>query len=265
MLESASYTHIYASGPGKLHGCMIAYSIDLFEELAHAVAFYDDLSIWEGAADRKGLTRLTKNIGLIVGLKRRGSSTGFIIATTHLFWHPRQSLLLLREIKRFREQHNLTDWPCIIAGDFNFPPTDPAYSLLVGENLTQDQWKKLDESRVVHVSVDSSLNESNISVKIPEDENADPDIMITHSRSACADDALLSNEGVLSLFQRLLPLRSAYEEGQRILRDDSSSNTFGSRFDDTFPLQRIGYYEPMWTSYTHHWKSTLGEVIKQHI
>lgn len=71
---------------------MIAYLTSLYEEVGHSTVFYDDLWVNEGLKDhdgRKEQTRLTKNIGLVAGLRRLNSSTGFIIATTHLFWHPR--------------------------------------------------------------------------------------------------------------------------------------------------------------------------------
>lgn len=126
---------------------------------------------------------------------------------------------------------------------------------MVGEALTLEQWEKIDESRVIHVSIDTTLVDLN---KVPEDENADPDVEITNSRPARSDDGLLSNEEILASFQRFSPLRSAYEEAQRTLVDDPSSITFGSRLAQSFSSHRIGYYEPIWTSYTHYWKSTLG-------
>lgn len=182
--------------------------------------------------------------------------------------------MLLREIQRFRQEHGLADWPCIIAGgnryfsrilgfllndcsDFNFPPTDPGYALLMGETLSLEQWKKIDESRVIHVSVDSTLADS--STPTPVDENIDPDVEITDSRTAQADDRLLSNEEIFASFRRLSPLRSAYEEAQRMVMEQSSPIVFGSRLRESFLSQRLGYYEPVWTSYTHFWKSTLGK------
>lgn len=92
MLQSASYGYLYANGPGKRHGCIVAYSSNLFEEIGHSVVLYDDRITNEGVNFNDGTkerTRLTKNVGLVVGLKRLNASTGIVIATTHLFWHPR--------------------------------------------------------------------------------------------------------------------------------------------------------------------------------
>ncbi len=65
---------------------------------------------------------------------------GVIVATTHLFWHPRytyeagkvsqhamamhapftptnrQAGILRREVLKFREERGLQKWPCIVAG-----------------------------------------------------------------------------------------------------------------------------------------------------
>lgn len=126
----------------------------------------------------------------------------------------------------------------------------------MGETLSSEQWKKIDESRVIHVSVDSTLADS--STPAPVDENIDPDVEITDSRIARADDMLLSNEEIFASFRGLSPLRSAYEEAQRMMIGPSSPIVFGSRLGESFLSQRLGYYEPVSTSYTHFWKSTLG-------
>jgi RNA exonuclease NGL2 len=90
-LHHASYAELYAAGQGKRHGCMIVYRNSLFEEAGHVVIEYDELDVRQARDDRqrKGSSRRTKNIGLIVGLRQRGQpSRGYVVATTHLFWHP---------------------------------------------------------------------------------------------------------------------------------------------------------------------------------
>jgi len=209
---------------------------------------------------------LTRNIALIGALaSRKDDQQGYLVATTHLFWHPaytyeriRQSSLLLREIRSFREKHGLHHWPCVIAGDFNFPPSDPAYAFLVGETLTPSQKHIIEESRVVHISIDSSVGLNGTIIGKEDDEAAtDPDRVVTNSRAATCHDGLLSDEELREYLKDLGPLRSIYEEGQRRL---GLKNVFGSRFND-FPIERKGYFEPEYTSYTHFWKSTLDYIF----
>jgi RNA exonuclease NGL2 len=90
-LHGASYTEVYATGQGKRHGCMIVYRNTLFEKAGHIVIEYDDLDVRQTGDERKrrGSSRRTKNIGLIVGLRQRDHpESGYVVATTHLFWHP---------------------------------------------------------------------------------------------------------------------------------------------------------------------------------
>jgi RNA exonuclease NGL2 len=79
-LEAAGYAYVYASGPLKKHGCLIAFRKDKYESIGESVVQYD-------AADR-GASFRTKNIGSIVALRERNADFGLFVATTHLFWHP---------------------------------------------------------------------------------------------------------------------------------------------------------------------------------
>jgi len=94
VLASAGYDNHYASGPLKKHGCMIAFKRDKYTLVAHKCIQYDELDVRsEGDAQcRRGSSFYTKNIANLVALKSVGSGTGCIVATTHLFWHPRQLL-----------------------------------------------------------------------------------------------------------------------------------------------------------------------------
>jgi len=74
---------------------MILFKKELFEPHSHKTVYYDDEEVRHGSLERDsstwrgGASRATKNIGLIVALKRKGhDQKGFVIATTHLFWHP---------------------------------------------------------------------------------------------------------------------------------------------------------------------------------
>ncbi|KAH7883662.1 Endonuclease/exonuclease/phosphatase [Phlebopus sp. FC_14] len=267
MLQQAGYSHTYAAGPEKPHGCLIAYKKHMFQKVDAKVIQYDTEKVrQEGKVSLEaciGSSHRTKNIGLVIALQRPDStSAGYIVATTHLFWHPAQAGILLREVIAFQKSAQLQDWPCIIGGDFNFAPDDPVYSLLVGDSMSDGQRHKLQISRVVHTSIDPTLHQS-IELEADEgdgQEEADPDKIIRNSRSARPSDGLLSDDELSSLFP--YRLRSAYDEGQRKGRQKGLQNyvvTYGDRM--SWPAVRLGAHEPMWTSYTHYWKTTLDYIF----
>jgi len=274
-LEQAGYSFAYAAGPGKQHGCLIAYKQDKYSRVDELIIEYDKQEVHEDSshpATRIGSSRITKNIGFMVALAEVGADhQGVIIATTHLFWHPaftyeraRQAGILIREVLHFRQSMKLDHWPCIIAGDFNFTPDDPAYSLLVGDSLTEAQSQRLHISRVIHMTIDPTIVPT---AKKADDEEgdgseADPDRVINNSRVATSSDGLLSDLELTSLFINGAKLRSAYDEGQRTQRDNGTPGdlcTFGDRV--SLPPTRLGAHEPMWTSYTNYWKTTLDYIF----
>jgi RNA exonuclease NGL2 len=80
---------------------MVLFKDDLFEVLAEKTVYYDEEDVHDrdrsdgGSAENsqstqwwKGTSRLTNNIGLIVALRYKGNEQAFVVATTHLFWHP---------------------------------------------------------------------------------------------------------------------------------------------------------------------------------
>ena len=94
MLKAAGYAHVFACGPRKVHGCLIAYRESMFRRTADEVIFYDDAYVRDEGNEeyRKGLSFRTKNIALMIALQRLdspGDSEHYVVATTHLFWHPR--------------------------------------------------------------------------------------------------------------------------------------------------------------------------------
>lgn len=92
VLNGAGYSHAYASGPRKKHGCLIVFAQEKFVKVAERVVYYDDEEIRpEGDKHcRRGSSFRTKNIGFIVALAKNGcTGKGVVIATTHLFWHPK--------------------------------------------------------------------------------------------------------------------------------------------------------------------------------
>ncbi|KAJ7225439.1 Endonuclease/exonuclease/phosphatase, partial [Mycena pura] len=262
-LEAAQYSHHYAAGPGKKHGCLVAFK-KTYEKLEDRLIHYDEQHVRsEGDENaRRGSSFRTRNIGSLIALKNLAEDgEGVVIATTHLFWHPkytyercRQAGILIREIAKFQSGLHLEGWPCVIAGDFNFSPDDCGYSLLVGDSLSAGQMDRLESSRVVHVSIDPTVPPT-VAGAPPEDENeaVDPDRVITNARPAVPTDGLLSDSELVSLFSSA-NVRSAYDEGLRQYRKSPSDiQTFGDRL--LLPYQTKGYHEPEYTSYTHYWKA----------
>lgn len=284
---SSRYTHIYAAGRNKAHGCMMLLRKDLLEEVSHRVVYYDEEDVRQGSLEgmddataqlwRRGMSRVTKNIGLIAAIKRKNDpGAGYIFATTHLFWHPayvyerfRQVGLLLRSIAHFKKELELEDWPCIIAGDLNLTPDDVTYSTMVGESVTASQEKMFSASRVVHVSVDPTIDyvpTTQLHQEVQDDEEGggggeqnDPDRVITNSRPCREEDGLMTLEELRALHESsgMLPLRSVYDESMPLLpthlieTDGRASTIQGRR----------GSNEPSFTSYTHYWKSKLDYIF----
>ena len=96
MLAKANYAWVYAAGPRKKHGCLIAYRKDAFECVRQKVIAYDDQDVRQADDEkaRRGSSFRTKNIASVVALRRLpvdcgdDNAAGVIVATTHLFWHP---------------------------------------------------------------------------------------------------------------------------------------------------------------------------------
>ncbi|OSD03572.1 Endonuclease/exonuclease/phosphatase [Trametes coccinea BRFM310] len=270
-LEKAGYAWVYAAGPRKKHGCLIAFRKDAYECVRERVVTYDDEEVREdgGQQARRGSSFRTKNIGSLVALRRVGADgDGVIVATTHLFWHPAQAAVLLREVAKFRDEgpEPQRRWPAIIAGDFNFGPDDPAYALLMGEPLLPEQKQRLESSYVVHATIDPTVAADGAAPAEEDEEGAaeagenDPDRIIVNARPAQPPDGLLSDAELEELFRRSGRVTSAYDAGQRQVPGIAESGlTFGSRV--SVPPERRGAFEPVYTSYTHYWQAVLDYIF----
>ncbi|KAF8912750.1 Endonuclease/exonuclease/phosphatase [Gymnopilus junonius] len=269
MLEGLGYSHHYASGPRKLHGCLIAFKEGLFTMLADKVIFYDDQSMGiDSESSRIGSSFKTRNIGYLLALQNNSNAKeGMVVATSHLFWHPRytyerirQLAILLREVVAFRKGLSADRWPCILAGDFNFSPADPAYSLATGDPLLVKQEETITPSLVVHSSRDPRILENPKAAVEDESEDADPDRVITNARPATAEDGLLSIPELVDWFSVLPTLRSAYSDGlHEALRRGYNLPTYGTRV--SLAPGRRGSDEPEYTSYTHYWQAVLDYIF----
>lgn len=90
-LEAAGYNHHYASGPGKKHGCLVAFK-KTYGKLEERLIHYDEQHVRsEGEENsRRGASFRTRNIGSLIALKNLSQDgEGVVIGTTHLFWHPK--------------------------------------------------------------------------------------------------------------------------------------------------------------------------------
>ncbi|WWC86536.1 uncharacterized protein L201_001413 [Kwoniella dendrophila CBS 6074] len=170
------HTPIKGSGPGKLHGLVIFYRTSKFFVRSSRLIHLDDQELSpsrlisgenpneaEEGKRRRGGSRQTKNVGLIVALEEiDGDGRGIIVATTHLFWHPkyayervRQSIILLRAIRHFQNDNQCQAWPAVFAGDLNTQPSEATYQLLVSPHtpLPKTMIDEITSSRFVHDSV----------------------------------------------------------------------------------------------------------------
>ncbi|PPQ70777.1 hypothetical protein CVT24_001064 [Panaeolus cyanescens] len=271
MLELGGYSHCYASGPAKQHGCLIAFKKALYSLQAQHTVEYDTSSLEHNTGNKRpGNSFRTRNIGLIVSLKSNtDNQRGLLVATTHLFWHPkytyeriRQMAILVRETLTFRQVQDAQTWPVIVAGDFNFTPNDPAYALLFHKPLLPQHEETIAPSYVVHSSVDPSVSTSLLPGKIScddESEAVDPDRVITNARPARAEDGQLSVCQIVDLYSTFPKPRSAYHDAITLLRNQGDSiPSFGSQLS---ALEHSAPNEPEYTSYTHYWKSVLDYIF----
>lgn len=128
-LEDAGYAFSCASGPRKKHGCVIAYKRDVYEKAFERTVLYDDAAVRldrQSEQAQRGASFRTRNIGLIVALRRLSDEkedSAVVVATTHLFWHPkytyeraRQAFILTRSVCEFRNETGMQKAPAFIAG-----------------------------------------------------------------------------------------------------------------------------------------------------
>lgn len=123
-----------------------------------------------------------------------------------------------------------------------------------------DQDTRLNVSRVVHISIDPTVNVSTKHVGDEEEGGSDPDRVITNARAASPSDGLLTSSELLELFSNGAVLRSAYDEGLRAARAlRSDVRTFGDRVSLNLTRRGARVHEPEWTCYAHYWKTGLGK------
>jgi RNA exonuclease NGL2 len=78
---------------------MVLFKPERFEVISERTVYYDEEDIRTGAPEgmesegkvniwRRGSSRKTRNVALLVGLRdKRDPTKGLVVGTTHLFWH----------------------------------------------------------------------------------------------------------------------------------------------------------------------------------
>ncbi|WFC98151.1 hypothetical protein MYAM1_000875 [Malassezia yamatoensis] len=330
VLRDHGYNFIYECGyDNKRHGLLIAWrskssSLTFGDPIHRRTVHYDDarpLEIWEKTRAYRGETsllqddmtelvsgqdartskkeilankcvsRLTRNIALIVALPCQAGG-GVIVATTHLFWHPRyeyerarQAAILVQEILAFRldpEHSEIADWPVVLAGDFNDQPHSPTYTFLTGKGVKYQSeiGRDLEDSMVVHTSVDevNGMRTANFAKSVLDP--GDDDRALGRYRTPVPNELL--NIPKLTEFFDADPfgksgcLRSAYGHAHSLLSSNEAGTYFrvrygliqdrgrrSERYDiefapETSDPRRLESNEPMWTMYSSLFHLTLG-------
>ena len=96
---------MYKAGHRKKHGLLIAYRGTKYLKVSDQIVSYDEEEVRDGEGEsyRRGISYRTKNIGSLVALRSVDSEgKGLIIATTHLFWHPRYTYERARSASPFK-------------------------------------------------------------------------------------------------------------------------------------------------------------------
>lgn len=119
---------IFKSVDGKNHGCLIAWNTKLFELEDDQVIYYDEIET-PGAPKQRD----TKNSGMLIKLKvldELCQTSGIVIGTTHMFWHPKGSYERTRQLAVFIKEavnYSPKDYPIFLAGDYNSECFDTPY------------------------------------------------------------------------------------------------------------------------------------------
>ena len=299
-LEEGGYSYVYKKGyEAKRHGLMVAWRTRPHEgrpcfgaPVAERVLYYDDAVPMMPSSDAQhpeeapactgsGLSRLTRNIALIVALPFAEGDSGVVVATTHLFWHPRyeyersrQAALLLHDLQKFvRESSEVwKTWPIVLAGDLNDQPGSPAYTLLTGGGPAYQRQldEELRESRVVHSSVEPGSTMAGNPATDGSEEETDEDRVLGAHRAA-APCELLSTSELVTICEAAAPggARSAYGSAYEQLELQHEKAYFRDRGTEPERYDEEEHpastdprctqsSEPKWTMYSQLFRLTLG-------
>ncbi|WVR06125.1 hypothetical protein IAU60_003155 [Kwoniella sp. DSM 27419] len=263
------HAHVKGSGPGKLHGLVILYNKSRFFPRATRLVHLDQEDLQPDAPEgkaRRGGSRQTKNVGLIVALQDvEDENRGIVVATTHLFWHPKYAYERVRQ--------------CIIlmrAIHLNTQPSEATYQLLVApqQDLPVSMMNEIDQSRVIHDSVakivpaqgvEPAPSASGTGTNTPSKDEEDDE----HEGEDKAEGQLPNTrqpgtaDGILPAIEMIRLMREVLTEG--------ATSAYGSNWNgDSFVgrgghdgLDRAvaGESEPAYTCFTPLFKLTLDYLL----
>jgi len=161
----------------------------------------------------------------------------------------------MRAVQQLQQELGRDHWPCVIAGDFNCTPQEATYRFLRGYNLYPEQIERIEKSRIVHESKDTTMNPSNEDLI---NEEGDPDRVITRARRCRNTDGLLAVSELGALFDQLPTVRSAYFEANKALCAEGSKHS-GSLYSVSH--DEPNFFEPPHTAFAHYWKATLDYIF----
>lgn len=293
-LSKAGYTYVYERGyTDKKHGVMIAWrssesgnSTCFGMPVLKKVVRLDEVSTWDDGVDGASLSRLTRNVLLVLALPYASGEGGVVVATSHLFWHPRysyerarQAAAIMRELSALRQAGEpWSAWPLVLAGDLNDQPHSSTYSLLTGQALAHRDRVQADlqMSRVVHTSVDELRGLRTVHYASTVTEDGDADRVLGRHRPA-QDRELLTPDQLISLakMESGVPGRpsyfqsayaSAYEQLGTQAEFFCDRGTAPERYDQTeLPMptdpRQLQSHEPKWTLYSSLFHLTLDYIL----
>lgn len=285
-LTRAGYDYVYERGyKEKKHGLMIAwrqspgartsFGAPVFRKMVRL----DEAMLTQGTSS---LTRITRNIMLILALPFSSGDGGVLVATAHLFWHPRyaferarQAAVIMQELNALRRgQEAWASWPVVLAGDLNDQPHSSTYSLLTGqaERYRDRIWTDLMPSRVVHTSVDELRGLRTVHYASTVTESGDEDRVLGRHRPP-EDEELCTPDDLIQLAQ-LSSTRphfqsaygSAYDQLAPHAEFFCDRGTAPERYDQTeSPMptdpRQLQSHEPKWTLHSTLFRLSLDYIL----
>ncbi|EGG05852.1 uncharacterized protein MELLADRAFT_107286 [Melampsora larici-populina 98AG31] len=258
ILTKAGYDYTYKIGgyeeEGKQHGLLIGWKRQEYEQINEHLIRLDE----ETYKEKIGISRSTRNIGLICALKSKldsSSSVGLVIGTAHLFWHARfvyersrQIAFLSRGIQSFKTSldHSI-NWTTCLAGDFNEEPNSFGYRLMTGIKSDEHQRENFNRSRLIHKSVDVMMNRT-IKDEVYETIEGDDDRVFKEVRKLNEPDELFNETELKEIHGKKSWISLYGRWGERM--KDQDGNRFKDREEEiikaTKPDVCITNFTPLW-------------------
>lgn len=292
-IQKLGYAYEYERGyTNKKHGLMIAWrrkhgDRPSFEApILKRVLYLDDMAPWGSEVEGSSLTRITRNIAMIMALPFSGREGGIVVVTTHLFWHPRygyervrQATIITHVLDKLRQntQQPWSSWPIIFAGDLNDQPHSSSYTMLTGgaDTYLREIEADLATSRVVHASVDEARGLRTVHYAATVSEQGDEDRILGRYRPALDKELLtaaqLAQYGRFTISGRPSHFRSAYGSAYAVLASQGAEffkdrGTAPERYDQTesptpTDPRQLESFEPKWTLHSSLFRLTLDYIL----